>query len=74
MKTSTTVDRPLRVALSKGRIFDETLPLFEAAGVRPSEDPSTSRRLILPSATPAEGEACAPLAIGAAERGVRSTS
>ena len=40
--------KPLRIALSKGRIFDETLPLFAAAGIRPAEDPSSSRKLIIP--------------------------
>jgi len=40
---------PLRIALSKGRIFDETLPLFAAAGIRPAEDPARSRKLIIPS-------------------------
>jgi len=45
-------NRRLRVALSKGRIFKETLPLFEAAGIRPSEDPESSRKLILPSSEP----------------------
>jgi len=44
--------RRLRIALSKGRIFDETLPLFEAAGILPSEDPEKSRKLILPSSEP----------------------
>ncbi len=39
----------LRIALSKGRIFDDTLPLLAAAGIRPSESPETSRKLILPS-------------------------
>jgi len=39
----------LRIALSKGRIFDETLPLLAAAGVHPSESPESSRKLILPS-------------------------
>jgi ATP phosphoribosyltransferase len=39
----------ITIALSKGRIFDETLPLLEAAGVRPAEDPETSRRLIVPT-------------------------
>lgn len=42
-------NRRLRIALSKGRIFDETLPLFEAAGISPVEDPEKSRKLILPS-------------------------
>jgi ATP phosphoribosyltransferase len=36
----------LRLALSKGRIFDETLPLLAAVGIVPSEDPETSRKLI----------------------------
>ena len=37
----------LTLALSKGRIFDETLPLLAAAGIVPSDDPDTSRKLIL---------------------------
>jgi ATP phosphoribosyltransferase len=37
----------ITIALSKGRILDETLPLLEAIGVRPAEDPVTSRKLIL---------------------------
>ena len=39
----------LTLALSKGRIYDETLPLLEAAGIRVAEDPETSRKLILPT-------------------------
>lgn len=39
----------LTLALSKGRIFDETLPLLEAAGVGVTEHPETSRKLILPT-------------------------
>lgn len=39
----------LTVALSKGRILDETLPLFAAAGVEPIEDPLVSRKLIIGS-------------------------
>jgi ATP phosphoribosyltransferase len=35
--------------LSKGRIFDETLPLLKAAGIEVLEDPETSRKLILPT-------------------------
>ncbi|MGH8742835.1 MAG: ATP phosphoribosyltransferase [Burkholderiales bacterium] len=34
-------------ALSKGRIFDETVPLLNAAGIRALDDPETSRKLIL---------------------------
>jgi len=37
----------LGIALSKGRILDETLPLFAAAGIRASEDPAASRKLII---------------------------
>jgi ATP phosphoribosyltransferase len=37
----------ITIALSKGRIFDETVPLLAAAGVATREDPETSRRLIL---------------------------
>jgi ATP phosphoribosyltransferase len=37
----------ITLALSKGRIFDETLPLLAAAGIRPLDDPDTSRKLIL---------------------------
>ncbi len=39
----------ITIALSKGRIFDETLPLLNAAGIVPGEDPETSRKLILPT-------------------------
>ena len=37
----------LTIALSKGRIYKETLPLLERAGITPTEDPETSRKLIL---------------------------
>jgi ATP phosphoribosyltransferase len=37
----------LTIALSKGRIFDETLPLLAAAGIVPADDAETSRKLIL---------------------------
>ena len=39
----------LTLALSKGRIFDETLPLLRAAGIEVLEDPETSRKLIVPT-------------------------
>ena len=39
----------ITLALSKGRIFDETLPLLERAGVRVLDDPERSRKLILPT-------------------------
>ena len=37
----------ITLALAKGRIFEETLPLLAAAGIRPTEDPEKSRKLIL---------------------------
>jgi len=37
----------ITIALSKGRIFDETVPLLAAAGVATQDDPETSRKLIL---------------------------
>lgn len=39
----------ITIALSKGRIFEETLPLLAAAGVTALEDPESSRKLILPT-------------------------
>jgi len=46
------MDRQLTLALSKGRIFDETLPLLAAAGLTVTEDPEKSRKLILPTNDP----------------------
>ncbi len=37
----------ITLALSKGRIFDETLPLLKAAGIAVAEDPEKSRKLII---------------------------
>jgi ATP phosphoribosyltransferase len=37
----------ITIALSKGRIFDETLPLLAAAGIVPGDDPESSRKLII---------------------------
>jgi ATP phosphoribosyltransferase len=37
----------ITIALSKGRIFEETTPLLAAAGIVPSEDPEASRKLII---------------------------
>ena len=39
----------ITLALSKGRIFDETMPLLHAAGIQVLEDPEKSRKLILPT-------------------------
>ena len=42
----------ITIALSKGRILEETLPLLDAAGILPTEDPESSRKLILPTQDP----------------------
>ena len=42
----------ITLALSKGRIFEETLPLLKAAGIKVLEDPETSRKLILATNQP----------------------
>ena len=42
----------ITLALSKGRIFDETLPLLKAAGIEVLEDPETSRKLIVSTNKP----------------------
>ena len=39
----------LTIALSKGRILDDTLPLLAAAGIAPTENPEKSRKLIIPT-------------------------
>ena len=42
----------ITLALSKGRIFEEALPLLEAAGIRLLDDPQNSRKLILATNQP----------------------
>ena len=42
----------ITLALPKGRIFEETLPLIRAASIEVQEDPNTSRKLILPTSRP----------------------
>jgi len=37
----------LTIALSKGRIFEETMPLLQKAGIKALDNPETSRKLIL---------------------------
>jgi ATP phosphoribosyltransferase len=39
----------ISIALSKGRILEETLPLLARLGLRPKEDPEKSRKLIIPT-------------------------
>ena len=43
---------PISLALSKGRIFDETMPLLARVGIRPTEDPERSRKLIIATNRP----------------------
>ena len=40
------MSKPLTIALTKGRILKETLPLLAAAGIEPLEDISSSRKLV----------------------------
>ncbi|SFQ10372.1 ATP phosphoribosyltransferase [Variovorax sp. 770b2] len=42
----------ITLALSKGRIFEETMPLLAAAGIQVTEDPEKSRKLILDTTRP----------------------
>jgi len=42
----------ITLALSKGRIFEETLPLLAAAGIEPLENPESSRKLIIDTNRP----------------------
>ena len=42
----------LTLALSKGRILEETMPLLQVAGIELLEDPSASRKLIFPTTNP----------------------
>ncbi len=42
----------ITLALSKGRIFDDSLPLLRAAGIEVLEDPEKSRKLILATTRP----------------------
>jgi ATP phosphoribosyltransferase len=45
-------EQTLTIALSKGRIFKDTVPLLADAGIVPAEDPETSRKLILETNDP----------------------
>ncbi|HEX6411460.1 MAG TPA: ATP phosphoribosyltransferase [Burkholderiales bacterium] len=37
----------ISIALSKGRIFDETAPLLARVGIQPRDNPETSRKLVI---------------------------
>jgi ATP phosphoribosyltransferase len=52
MNDTTRDSSQLILALSKGRIFDDTLPLLAAAGIEVLENPETSRKLILATNDP----------------------
>jgi ATP phosphoribosyltransferase len=43
---------PISLALSKGRIFDETMPLLARVGIQPKENPERSRKLIIATNRP----------------------
>ena len=45
-------DTPITLALSKGRIFDDTVPLLAAAGIAVDPEATRSRKLILPTGDP----------------------
>lgn len=52
MTPESNLNAPLTIALSKGRIFEQSLPLLAAAGIEPLDDPETSRKLILDTNNP----------------------
>jgi ATP phosphoribosyltransferase len=45
-------DTSLTLAISKGRIFDEALPVLHKVGIRPLQDPDATRRLVLDTNVP----------------------
>ncbi len=49
---SATAPATITLALAKGRIFEETLPLLAAAGIVPAEDAEASRKLIIATRYP----------------------
>jgi len=59
-------DQPLTIALSKGRILEQTLPLLKSAGITPSEDVLTTRKLMV-NGESADGEKIRFLIIRAAD-------
>lgn len=42
----------INIALSKGRVLEDTLPLLARAGITPAEDPNKSRKLIFDTNNP----------------------
>ena len=51
-KTLTTNPDDLVIAISKGRILTEALPLLARIGISAEGDPETSRKLVLPTSKP----------------------
>ncbi len=49
MTSANRFDEGLTIALAKGRILKDILPLLESIGIKPTEDPDVSRKLILPT-------------------------
>jgi ATP phosphoribosyltransferase len=49
--SASAASKPITLALSKGRIFEETMPLLEAAGIQVTESPESSRKLIIPTSS-----------------------
>ena len=49
--SASAASKPITLALSKGRIFEETMPLLEAAGIQVTENPESSRKLIIPTSS-----------------------
>jgi ATP phosphoribosyltransferase len=52
MSSAGKMNAMITIALSKGRIFEETLPLLSAAGIVPNENPEQSRKLIIGTSRP----------------------
>jgi ATP phosphoribosyltransferase len=50
--TSDTTNEELVIALSKGRILDDALPLLARIGIEPTDDPERSRKLVLATTRP----------------------
>ncbi|MCB1745831.1 MAG: ATP phosphoribosyltransferase [Gammaproteobacteria bacterium] len=50
--TSDTPKDELVIALSKGRILDDALPLLARIGIEPTDDPEKSRKLVLETTRP----------------------
>ncbi len=46
------MDESITIALTKGRILKETLPLLASAGIEPLEDPDKSRKLVFDTTAP----------------------